>query len=98
MLKSFKAEELPLWKLGLFLAYNALALTSMNLYVRRFVISRRPKIKKPIPLQKIKEEYTFGNAMKKGSIYGLGMGGLYISGLLLIGHSLIPLSTFKKYC
>ena len=93
------SEELPYWKLGCFLAYNALALTSMNLYVRRFVMSRKKSpVKQQKSMQTIKRQYSFGNALKKGSMYGVMMGGLYIGGLSLLVNNLMPLSAFKKLC
>lgn len=91
-------QEGQLWKIGLFLGYNALALYSMNRYVRHFVISRRKSTKTKLSKTQIKKRFGFDKVLKKGSVYGLMMGGLYISGLLLIGYYVLPLSTFRKYC
>lgn len=38
------------------------------------------------------------NIVKKGSGYGILLGGIYIVGLLAVGSATLPISTFKKYC
>ncbi len=44
MKNKFMSEEVKMWKFGCFLGYNALALYSMNKYVRHFITSRRKKL------------------------------------------------------
>ena len=49
MRKAFEKEEISYSNLMVFFCYNALALYSMNLFVRHFVNSRRkPKTDKPL--------------------------------------------------
>ena len=92
-------EEVQMWKLGCFLGYNALALYSMNKYVRNFVATRKAAaIKTSLSAPQIRRKYGFDKVMKKGSIYGLMMGGLYISGLMLVGYYTLSVQTYKKYC
>ena len=37
-------------------------------------------------MSKIKRKYGFDKVLKKGSLYGLLMGGLYIGGLIAVGY------------
>ncbi len=65
ILKEYKQEHMPLWKFGLFVSYNAVALAGMYFYAVKL------RGKRVTPSLANRSKFTISNLLSQGTKHGV---------------------------